>query len=109
MKQVFKVCRRFIPNNIACCSGLDYCTKANTRSIFLAKKLSILKTDLKIRISGCPNSCSQHHLFDVGIVGVNKSSKEYYQIMIGGDGPDGILGRVLCKAVSVYKVPGIVR
>ncbi|PIM95715.1 nitrite/sulfite reductase [Candidatus Hodgkinia cicadicola] len=109
MKKVFQICKRFIPNNIACCPGLDYCTKANTRSIFLAKKLSTLKTNLKIRISGCQNSCSQHQLFDIGIVGVNKSGREYYQILIGGDGPNGILARVLCKAVPAFKVIGIVR
>ncbi|PIM94962.1 Sulfite reductase [NADPH] hemoprotein beta-component [Candidatus Hodgkinia cicadicola] len=109
IKKVYEVCKRFIPTNIVCCPGLDYCNQANTRTIALAKKLEELKTNLKIRISGCSNGCSQHQIFDVGIVGVNKSGKEYYQIMIGGNGPNGILARTLCKAAPASEVPKIIK
>ncbi|PIM96411.1 Sulfite reductase [NADPH] hemoprotein beta-component [Candidatus Hodgkinia cicadicola] len=106
--EVFEICKRFIPTNIACCPGLDYCSQAYARTISIAKILESYKGNLKIRISGCPNSCSQHHIFDVGIVGINKSGEERYQIMIGGDGPTGTLGRVLCKSISADKVLGVI-
>ncbi len=81
---MFKVCRRFIPNNIVCYPSLDYCVEAKT--ISLAKKLEILKTNHKIRIFGCSDGLSQHQILDVGIVEINKSDKEYYKIIIGGNG-----------------------
>ncbi|MGP1925686.1 MAG: hypothetical protein ACTS6A_03190, partial [Candidatus Hodgkinia cicadicola] len=36
-------------------------------------------------LSGCQNACSQHHVFDVGVIGINKGGKEVYQIVVGGD------------------------
>ncbi len=97
IKKIYEVCKRFIPTNIVCCLGLDCCNQANTRTMALVKKLEELKTNLKIKISGCSNGYSQHQIFDVDIVGINKSGKEYYQIMIGGNGPNGILACMLCK------------
>ncbi len=75
----------------------------------MANKLSTLDPSLKIRISGCLNPCCQHHLFDVGIVGISKSDRKYYQISIGSDGSNGIWDCVLCKVVPTSKVLGIER
>ncbi|MFP2998005.1 hypothetical protein ACA081_00075 [Candidatus Hodgkinia cicadicola] len=114
--EVYKLCSSFIVHNIVCCPGLDYCTLANTRSILLAQKIILFNTlngncfsNLKIRISGCVNSCSQHHLFDIGIVGIFKDkSSEYYQILVGGDAPTGKRCQILCKSVPASKIPGII-
>ncbi len=114
--EVYKLCSSFIVHNIVCCPGLDYCTLANTRSILVAQKIILFNilngncfSNLKIRISGCVNSCSQHHLFDIGIVGIfiDKSS-EYYQVLVGGDAPTGKRCQMLCNSIPVSKITGTI-
>ncbi len=39
MTKVFEIYKKFMSNNIACCPGLDYCSKANARTIAIAKLL----------------------------------------------------------------------
>ncbi|MDP7639355.1 MAG: nitrite/sulfite reductase, partial [Candidatus Hydrogenedentes bacterium] len=44
--------------------------------------------DLHIKISGCFNSCGQHHIADIGFYGVNRNiqgrSVPHFQIILGG-------------------------
>ena len=44
--------------------------------------------DLSVKISGCPNSCGQHHVADIGFFGTNKRVGERdipsYQVLVGG-------------------------
>jgi sulfite reductase (NADPH) hemoprotein beta-component len=35
-------------------------------------------------MSGCINSCGHHHSGHIGILGVDKDGKEWYQITLGG-------------------------
>ncbi|AUG91540.1 Sulfite reductase [NADPH] hemoprotein beta-component [Candidatus Hodgkinia cicadicola] len=105
---VFAVCFRYLPHNVVCCPGLDYCTLANARSIMLASKLMLLKTTLNIRVSGCVNACSQHHVFDIGIVGVLKSNAEAYQVFVGGNARAGRIAKPISRAVSARKVISLV-
>ncbi len=108
LTSAYNICKKFIPTNVACCPGLDYCSLANTRSITIAQKLIALNCNLKIRVSGCVNGCSQHHIFDVGVIGVRKGGREHYQIMVGGHGPSATLGKVMFKALPPHKVVGAV-
>ena len=43
---------------------------------------------VRIKISGCPNSCGHHHIADIGLYGnarkVGKRQAPYYQLMLGG-------------------------
>ena len=43
---------------------------------------------LRIRVSGCPNSCSHHHAADIGLYGVSKSVHgrpvPHYVLLLGG-------------------------
>jgi sulfite reductase beta subunit-like hemoprotein len=43
---------------------------------------------LRIRISGCPNSCSHHHIADIGLFGVSKRINgrpvPHYAMLLGG-------------------------
>ena len=44
---------------------------------------------IDLHISGCINSCGHHHSGHIGILGVDKDGKEWYQITLGGaDGSD---------------------
>jgi len=75
------------------CPGLDYCGLANARSIPLAQEISRRFQDIDrvhrigqvaINISGCMNACGHHHVGHIGILGVDKKNREYYQLTLGG-------------------------
>ncbi|RMB02639.1 nitrite/sulfite reductase [Eilatimonas milleporae] len=83
--------------DIIACPGLDYCALANARSIPIAQEIANRFDDmkritdigaLKIKISGCINSCGHHHAGHIGILGVDRKGKENYQIMLGGSGAE---------------------
>ncbi|MFP3039175.1 MAG: hypothetical protein ACKESB_00380 [Candidatus Hodgkinia cicadicola] len=50
-------------------------------------KAGALKTGLQIGVSGCVNVRSHHHVFDVGVIGINKAGTEAW--WRGGEGVRG--------------------
>ncbi|WP_417459903.1 nitrite/sulfite reductase [Kordiimonas sp.] len=83
--------------DIIACPGLDYCSLANARSIPLAQTITKRFDDikrlqdigpLKIKISGCINSCGHHHAGHIGILGVDRKGEENYQLLLGGSGAE---------------------
>jgi sulfite reductase (NADPH) hemoprotein beta-component len=75
------------------CPGGDFCALANARSIPLAAGIKERFADLDelydigdidLHISGCINSCGHHHSGHIGILGVDKDGKEWYQVSLGG-------------------------
>ncbi|MBZ5545449.1 MAG: nitrite/sulfite reductase [Acidobacteriia bacterium] len=78
------------------CPGATTCNLGITRSLTLAELLAqefAEETDpeahkVRIKISGCPNSCGQHHIADIGLYGnarrVGEKQAPYYQLMLGG-------------------------
>ena len=88
------------------CPGGDFCALANARSIPLAEELTQRYADIDelcdighidLHISGCINSCGHHHSGHIGILGVDKDGKEWYQVSLGGS--DG-------STISGASVPG---
>lgn len=82
-------------SDIIACPGMDYCALATARSIPVAQQIATRFDDLaleheigplKIKISGCINACGHHHMGHIGILGLEKSGVESYQITLGGDG-----------------------
>lgn len=79
------------------CPGATTCNLGITRSLTLAEVLAqefAGETDpeikkLRIKISGCPNSCGQHHIADIGLYGnarrVGERQAPYYQLLLGGE------------------------
>lgn len=96
--------------DMICCPGLDFCSLANAGSIDVAKLINERFDDydyvydlgeLEIKMSGCMNACGHHHVGHIGILGVDKGGKEWYQITIGGAaGADASLGTVIGPAVA---------
>lgn len=81
-------------SDIIACPGMDYCTLATARSIPVAQEIARHFADqayaetigeMKIKISGCINSCAHHHVAHIGILGLEKGGIENYQITLGGD------------------------
>ena len=100
--------------DLICCPGLDFCALANAGSISVAKQITERFADLdrqydlgeiKLKMSGCINSCGHHHVGNIGILGVNKNGEEFYQIMLGGSaGDDASLGKWLGPALAKHEV-----
>ncbi len=88
------------------CPGGDFCALANARSIPIAEEITQRFAevdelydigDIDLHISGCINSCGHHHSGHIGILGVDKDGKEWYQVSLGGS--DG-------STISGSSVPG---
>jgi sulfite reductase (NADPH) hemoprotein beta-component len=100
--------------DMICCPGLDFCSLANAGSIDVAKLINDRFDDydylydlgeLEIKMSGCMNACGHHHVGHIGILGVDKSGEEWYQITIGGAaGADASLGSVIGPSVAKTEV-----
>jgi ferredoxin-nitrite reductase len=66
-----------------------------------------LDDPLNIHLTGCPNSCAQHYIGDIGLVGVKVQVSdegdqvEGYHIHVGGGfGPDAMCGREVYRDVK---------
>jgi len=82
------------------CPGATTCNLGITRSLTLAEELAkefAGESDpevkkVRIKISGCPNSCGQHHIADIGFYGnarkIGERQAPYYQLMLGGEVSD---------------------
>ena len=100
--------------DIIACPGLDYCSLANARSIPVAMDIAKRFADdgkaqaigrLHINISGCINACGHHHIGHIGILGVEKNGREFYQITLGGKADeDATLGELLGPAIPYEEV-----
>lgn len=100
--------------DIVCCPGADFCNLANARSLPVNDRIQARFADLdrlhnlgpiSIRIAGCINACTHHHIANIGILGVEKSGQEYYQITLGGESGDHTrLGKVIGPALPLEAV-----
>jgi sulfite reductase (NADPH) hemoprotein beta-component len=111
----------FLTDMIACPGG-DFCALANARSIPVAAAITERFDDLDelydigdidLHISGCINSCGHHHSGHIGILGVDKDGKEWYQISLGGSdgskisgGP--VTGKVIGPSFAADEVPDVI-
>jgi sulfite reductase (ferredoxin) len=95
------------------CTGSEFCKLAITEtkkfSIGLAHELEArvpgFADDIKLHVTGCPNSCGQHWIADVGLQGIllnrNGEQVEGYDVFIGGAlGNDGRIARRLAVRVA---------
>jgi len=98
--------------DVVSCPGMDYCSLAITRSMGMAERIRAHLVDdeatgngfaealgpFGIKISGCPNSCGQHHVGDIGLTGHlvktdDGTERPFYSILVGGSVGEG-RGRV---------------
>ena len=82
--------------DVVSCPGADTCNLAVTQSRGLAKAIGqALEAEgladvggLRINISGCMNSCGQHHTSDIGFFGAERRAHNTaapgYQMLLGG-------------------------
>jgi ferredoxin-nitrite reductase len=71
-----------------------------------------LDEPINIHLTGCPNSCAQHYIGDIGLLGARievsdeGDTVDGYHIHVGGGfGPDAVCGRELCHGVKAQDAP----
>ncbi|MBI2207078.1 MAG: nitrite/sulfite reductase [Candidatus Rokubacteria bacterium] len=98
--------------DVTTCPGADTCQLGITSSRGLALAISDAierelggladESGLRVKISGCPNSCGQHHLASLGLYGGSRKfhgeAAPTYQLLVGGrTGSETRYGRPLAR------------
>src|SRR5579859_5734854 len=85
-----------LARDVVACPGADTCNLAVTQSRGLADDIGRALEEnglaevggIRINISGCTNSCGQHHIADIGFFGAERRahgrSAPGYQMLLGG-------------------------
>jgi sulfite reductase (ferredoxin) len=112
--------------DITACPGTDTCNLGISNSTAVSAVLEdvikkeypdlIHNNDIKIKISGCPNSCGQHGLASIGFHGssmrdANKMVVPSLQVLIGGGVDGNGVGRIAEKVIKVpsKRAPEVLR
>lgn len=121
----------YLAEDVVCCPGTDTCNLGITSSRGLAWELTGLfekaphikraLKDVHIKISGCPNSCGQHHIATLGFYGGARQMSNklipYYQFLFDGGTGEGTanfgkpviklpakrIPELLSRLVSIYE------
>jgi ferredoxin-nitrite reductase len=104
----FDTQQSLLRGGIIACTGNSYCkfAQSNTKGAALAlgnyldKKIT-LDTPINIHLTGCPNSCAQHYMGDIGLLGVKVRGEDGYHVFVGGGfGANQAVGRQLFSGVT---------
>jgi sulfite reductase beta subunit-like hemoprotein len=94
---------------IRACTGAAVCSLGITDSPGAGRGLASLpalarNAALRISVSGCPNSCAQHQIADIGLAGskvrVNGVTSDGYQVYVGADLEDHVIGDVVGRVAD---------
>jgi sulfite reductase beta subunit-like hemoprotein len=111
--------------DVTSCPGADYCSLAVSRSMGMAAaiRLHLMATNgrvedlgvFRIKISGCPNSCGQHHIGDIGLTGLSLKGEDgenhaHYSMLVGGRVGEhaAAIGRRISGRFPEAEVPGVI-
>jgi len=111
-KAGFATRQSHIASGVIACTGSRYCkfaqsdTKSHALELtkWLEKKVA-LDQPVNIHLTGCPNSCAQHYMGDIGCLGtkakVGGESVDAYHIFVGGGfGKNQAVGRQIFAGVK---------
>jgi ferredoxin-nitrite reductase len=105
---------------LVACTGNAGCKYAasNTKrhALDIANHLELLfelEHPINIHVTGCPNSCAQHYLGDIGLLGtsveIGDDVVEGYHIFVGGGyGEHQHIGREMFRNVAASDVPMVI-
>ncbi len=110
--------------DVVSCPGTDTCKLGIASSRGLARELSLRLAvkqseldeavkGLRIKVSGCFNSCGQHHVADLGFYGVSRkvagATVPHFQVVLGGKWEEnaGAYGLAI-GAVPSKRIPDVV-
>jgi ferredoxin-nitrite reductase len=89
------------------CTGNRGCrysaTDTKSHAVALANRLDSrfkIEQPVNLHVTGCPHSCAQHYIGDIGLLGTKVAGAEGYQVVIGGGSDqDRGLARELISAI----------
>ncbi len=109
-----------LASGVIACTGNSYCkfAQANTKGHALEvikqleKKLE-LDQPVNIHVTGCPNSCAQHYIGDIGCLGTKtkiggESVDAYHLFAGGGFAKNQAVGRQVFSGVTAQELPGVI-
>jgi ferredoxin-nitrite reductase len=87
----FSTEQNHLRTGLVACTGNSYCkfaqadTKGHALALadYLEKKLT-LDQPLNIHLTGCPHSCAQHYMGDIGLLATKVRGGEAYHVFVGG-------------------------
>jgi ferredoxin-nitrite reductase len=104
-------------SGLIACTGNSYCkfaqadTKGHALKLadYLDKRIK-LDQPVNIHVTGCPNSCAQHYMGDIGLLGVKAKvggqSVDGYHVLVGGGfGANQAVGRQVFNAIVFDDLP----
>ncbi len=106
-----------ITSGIISCTGNSYCKFAHSctkeHALALGKHLERkleLDQPVNIHLTGCPNSCAQHYMGDIGLLGtkvkIGGESVDGYHVFVGGGfGKHQAIGRQVFTGVAAGDLP----
>jgi ferredoxin-nitrite reductase len=108
-----------IAGGLVACTGNTGCkyagadTKGHALALarYLEKRVH-LDQPLNIHLTGCPNSCAQHYVGDIGLQGVTVNQQGtpvegYHVVFGGGTGAHAGIGKEVFKALSFDEIPAL--
>jgi ferredoxin-nitrite reductase len=95
------------------CTGNRGCrysaTDTKLHAVELANLLDArfkIEQPLNLHVTGCPHSCAQHYVGDIGLLGTKINGEEGYQVVVGGGSDrDQGLARELIPSVAYSELP----
>jgi ferredoxin-nitrite reductase len=106
-------------SGVIACTGNSFCkfAQANTKghaialADYLDKRIK-LDQPVNIHLTGCPNSCAQHYMGDIGLLGTKvKRAGEtldgYHVFLGGGFGKYQAVGRQVFSSIPHDELPGL--
>ena len=65
-----------------------------------------IEQPVNLHVTGCPHSCAQHYIGDIGLLGTKVAGEEGYQVFLGGGSDrDQGLARELFAAIAYSQLP----
>ena len=97
------------------CTGNRGCkyaaTDTKSHAVALAQFLDArfpIRQPVNLHVTGCPHSCAQHYIGDIGLLGAKVNGAEGYQVVIGGGSDqDRGLARELIPAIAFADLPPV--
>jgi ferredoxin-nitrite reductase len=109
-------------SGIVACTGNSYCkfASSNTKghalelADYLERRVQ-LDRPVNIHLTGCPNSCAQHYVGDIGLLGArvqvseDGDTVEGYHIHVGGGfGPDAAIAPEIFHDIKAEDAPALI-
>ena len=102
-----------VSSGTVACTGNQGCrfaaTDTKSHAVELADRLDCrfnIDQPINLHVTGCPHSCAQHYIGDIGLLGTKVGGEEGYTVVIGGGSDhDQGLARELVPSIRYTELP----